>query len=218
MESLEPSAFALVMAFNHVGIACFQQGRARIAWDLFKGALEVARDEEHLRENLTPDSSNRYVRQAHYHLQNAGTYTKCSDAPSCLLRALSLNTTMEDEEWANLYLAPSPFEISMSMPLRPAIASVIFNLGLVTQLSNRESSQVIKLYQLAISLVDTAESPKLAMAILNNMAVGYAESGDTEAAQLCMFELTRVEEPNDTRIQANVHMILSAYHQVAPAA
>jgi hypothetical protein len=124
-----------VTAFNNAGVSCFEKGHHCVAWDLFKGALEVkvilekcgcdTRLEPSQNENyLQLAGKNMYIRQAEYFLSHLEQYGVMGGEESCEGR--------EHEEEQQQQSSPPPPPISFStttqfLPSTPCFVPYLFS-------------------------------------------------------------------------------------------
>jgi hypothetical protein len=210
MDSLEQAR-----AFNNAGVRCLQANKPRVAWDLFKGALEVQLAFQRTAESCgspnheTSDDAKTYVQRAQTHLQNLQAHLDpCSSSDvefSFGLRS-SMSHHLGGTEMLAGYYEPFLFTRTFHVPedvvtetartgvidsaiARMSSSTIIYNLALVDHLSNRFSAQAMSLYELASTLIAGHPCNMLGVALLNNIGVWCYENGDTNAAERCMKEL-----------------------------
>jgi hypothetical protein len=165
--------------YNNAGVDCTEAGQHRMAWDLFKGALEVKLTLERIDGSIHSIESragaNCYIAKAEAHLCSLTSWTlKDSAIFSCL--GLKTSTSMQSRE---------TWEAS---PRRES-AAIIFNLALVDHLKSRSSEQAVALYELAMTLLTGATVDLLGVALMNNIGVWCYENGDLDGSLKCMAHL-----------------------------
>jgi len=240
MEGSLKEVLDKAIAFNNTGVSCLRASQPQVAWDLFKGALEVKLAIERSSDAGTTSDSNlseTYVRRAEYHLSRIQQYV--SQSTELYERATTRKhpPPMEAirEAFYEPYLCATPFRIENSMSTstatsseafsRTASATIIFNLALVDHLYNPSSKQAASLYELATSLLVGGEIDNLGIALINNIGVYYFENGDMNAAQRCMEHLSKImpscdcfEEGELRGLQTNIRWMLNPPFTVSPAA
>lgn len=147
------------------------------------------------------------------------------------------NSVPEESRGFSPFLYPRPFEIpdggtgsSSSSELTSAV--IIFNLGLVHQRMNRNSSRAGAFYEISAALLastsDLSESAiMLKIALLNNFGVWCYENGDGANLQTCMEHLSNIVERTSVSlldqevtegIRANICWLLTPPNGGSPAA
>jgi hypothetical protein len=78
--------------YNNAGVACTEAGYHKVAWELFKGALELRlameRDGSNLNDAefvLEVQKENAYIQKAELHLRNITDYIKTIPSPSPIM-------------------------------------------------------------------------------------------------------------------------------------
>lgn len=198
-------------ALNNAGVYCLQARKAQMAWDLFKGALEVKLAIASHRSGVSKTSpvSNDYIRRAEVHLDR---FEKdCSPHPSVsstgfgeVITSGSSSPGSPIDVWYEPFLCARPFFIPDRASINDcsslndlrfdqcANAAIIFNLALIDHIHNRKSAHAISLYKLATKLMVDNKKKPLGIALINNIGVWNFENGDIDAAQRCMNHLLRI--------------------------
>lgn len=182
--------------FNNAGVDCFKAGEYRMAWDLFKGALEykLLRDNEtRLPQNSTTNShrveSNAYITRAESHLflvrSESRSQKYLDHFDQC---AYGRNRQSYDNSLYSPFLFASPIKLGLSqdMPSRKESATIIYNLAIIEHLRNRTSEQAVALYELAMTLLTGDAVDFLGIALMNNIGVWCYENNDQDSAFTCM--------------------------------
>jgi len=194
--------------FNNAGARCLEAGKAhlvKVAWDLFKGSLEVYKQFCRSPSTKTEVEPSRFeiIQRAELHLLNIeDIIAPSSDSGSPLETSREASVaSLKIGGMFHPYLLRAPFLIDetniiggIPQSARRIGASIIFNLGLVEQLRSPSSKQVIALYQLATELVGGTESGRLGIALINNIAVWCFANDDLNASQRCLEHLCRMLE------------------------
>jgi hypothetical protein len=190
--------------YNNAGVDCTEAGQHRMAWDLFKGALEVKLTLERIDGSIHSIESragaNCYIAKAEAHLCSLTSWTlKDSAIFSCL--GLKTSTSMQSREtWESFaadsslyspFLFTDPIRIGTDRKASPRreSAAIIFNLALVDHLKSRSSEQAVALYELAMTLLTGATVDLLGVALMNNIGVWCYENGDLDGSLKCMAHL-----------------------------
>lgn len=237
------------IAFNNAGVAAMGQGLLRRAWDLFKGALELnllcqvhhTNMEQSLDEAY---STNRYVKKAVEHLRSVAENSNDSEPEygitidpqriACPF-LLHLAGDCSDGHVFIPFIFASPFSIPDSPDLRARpdfprciVATVVYNLAVMSHTSNRSSPQAVALYDLATKLVDARgdHCGLLRLALINNVGVWRFENGSEDVARRCMRSVASSLTTNGQvlcqsdvdNIYKNVRLILDPPMHISPAA
>lgn len=194
--------------YNNAAVVCMQTNYFKVAWDLFKGALELHLAHEKSRADkdgsfhLTQVSKD-FIERADAHYQRCIASGMMQSCPPGLVECHG-----EDENFCHLFLFRNPINIPNNLPTPVASSfaglSIIFNIALIEQVRNPSSLQSIQLYKLAASLLTGNElEAHLEVAIMNNTGVWYHESGDTSQAEKYMRNLSRIVEslPEDSPVR-----------------
>jgi hypothetical protein len=228
---------------NNAGVDCIAAGHFKIAWDLFKGALEIKLAYERSGIAGADDgssASNSYIIKAESHYTNLDAYvppalreanaTTQSETSSLSCSGMSTRRTrLEDSEPIS-----SPFLFSHPMRIvpRPDIttrresATIIFNLALVDHLKNRHSSQAVALYELAMTLLTGDNVDLLGLSLMNNIGVWCFENGDHDGALACMAHLANfigscgsfITPEQKDGLQSNILWLMNPPFAASPAA
>lgn len=198
--------------FNNAGVDCTKAGNFKVAWDLFKGALEIKLAHERSGNGAESELelSNGYIIKAESHYANLSKYVPAvardagyesqadEEIPSSGSRsstdvdAVGTRRRLEDSEpLASPYLFSHPMRI-MPRPdttTRRESATIIFNLALVDHLKNRHSAQAVALYELAMTLLTGDNVDLLGLSLMNNIGVWCYENGDNDGALACMSHI-----------------------------
>jgi hypothetical protein len=191
------------MEYNNAGVDCTEAGRHRMAWDLFKGALEVKLTLERIDGSIHSiefrAGANCYIAKAEAHLCSLKSWTLID---SIYLRPeiRTSTSTQSRETWecfaadSSLYspfLFTDPIRIGTDRKASPRreSAAIIFNLALVDHLKSRSSDQAVALYELAMTLLTGATVDLLGVALMNNIGVWCYENGDLDGSLKCMAHL-----------------------------
>lgn len=224
-----------VVAFNNEGVAHFKAGAHAAAWDLLKGALEIHRIQasdptmthrpvcEELRSNVFYLRALEQYESRHRVSTPLGERRACPPTPKKIQILTSDSAPSSDY----LYLHTQPIALpSMDgksiAELRRSAAIVVFNMALLTQVCCRTSQEVLKRYRLASQLLGAPS--KLAVVILNNMAVWCVENDALDSARRCMEEVSEMlhtispEDSHRQEIVANILWIFDPPTMVSPAA
>ena len=209
-----------------------REGHFRIAWDLFKGALELHLSGEKRRADpyfaLSSASANFILRaQIRYHrFMDSEKRSRESDS----LRLIEEHG--EDENFCHFFLFRDPLEIPNDLQSANSSFSgliIILNLALLEHFRNPSSRQVISLYRLASSLLSgsSVDAP-LEAVILNNAGVWYQQSGDTSLAEKYMNRLSELTQGLSfdsfvatgmrDGVQFNLDWFANPRYKVSPAA
>lgn len=211
---ISADAEAKARTFNNAGVDCLNRlGLPRVAWDLFRGALEIKLTNERSNKNRIPADrsyeSNKYVRKAEFHLQSIGCSLNqtTTDANHESGQGLSMRSRLSfrDTELGKIetyepYLCSASFCIADKPAQnaqenikreRSSSASIIFNLALIEHLYSRQSSRAMSLYELATTLVVDERVGPFEIALLNNTGVCCFEKGDMVGAQRHMNRLSK---------------------------
>lgn len=228
--------------FNNAGVRCVETGEHRIAWDLFKGALEVK-----LAIERTGDAdadiqsfrnSNTYIARAEAHL----TAIKCCHEHYRFFA--SENAELETSPrlqsiaaWERFSADPSlyaPFlftdpirlGVDPNITTRRESAAIIFNLALTEHLKSRCSEQAISLYELSMTLLAGDSVDVLGISLMNNIGVWCYENGDRAGCAKCMAHLVNftnaisaeLDSEQSEGVQANILWLTHAPCSASPAA
>ena len=200
--------------FNNAGVECIAAGHHKVAWDLFKGALEIKLALERKAQadsaSLEPShQSNTYIEKAQHHLTNIESYLSnrtgaTSDLPpspststqqdpaqqrSSDRRCQRMNLPRDPLDAPFIFTHPMRLSTDREISTRKQSATIIFNLALVDHLKNRCSEQAVALYELAMTLLTGDTVDILGIALMNNIGVWCYENGDMDGALSCMGHL-----------------------------
>lgn len=200
-----------VTAFNNAGVLCFENSYNKKAWEFFKGALELKLAAERQEDILTYSNvlnSNEFVFRAESLLEALLVEERTgqpTQPPNVDEKIVGFGTPSFHEhfkeELGDIFF--SPFLYKRAFPIAERIrmnseqraryssAVVIFNLTVVEHSLNRQSVQVVPLYELAASLI-VGEAMDLLGVAINNIGVWCYENGDHDAAQRCMDHLHKL--------------------------
>lgn len=223
--------------FNNAGVDCFKAGEYRMAWDLFKGALEykLLRDNTtRLPQDTTTSShhveSNAYIERAESHLflmrSKLGSQKYLDPFGQCMC---TRNRQSYDNSLYSPFLFASPIKLgsSQDMTSRKESATIIFNLAIIEHLKNRDSEQAVALYELAMTLLTGDAVDFLGLALMNNIGVWCYENNDQDSALTCMGHVANfvvscesiVDEEAMDGLQANILWLLTnPQYTASPAA
>jgi hypothetical protein len=214
-------------AFNNAGVSFLEAGHGAVAWDLFKGALEVNLASERSRGQQASHfgESDTYIRKAESHMQNLENYSFINATNTATDSLLFEYPSMRGEGilvpldsstgcFFKPYISCRPFRIadepSNAGPSRALaseedrtmsateITTIIFNLALFDHLHRRTSNQAISLYELATTLMVGEDLCSLAVALINNIGVWCYDSGDIFGALRCMDHLSQILDGCDS--------------------
>eukprot|EP00980_Cylindrotheca_fusiformis_P007575 scaffold1580_cov116-Cylindrotheca_fusiformis.AAC.10 len=182
--------------YNNAGVDCIEAGQHRMAWDLFKGALEVKLSLELVESKAT---GNGYIEKAEKHfisLKSRMYSCESSDAGlSASTRSQSSATWESFNSDPSLY-SPFLFTDPIRLDAHPRFsakresAAIIFNLALADHLKSRRSEQAVALYELAMTLLTGTTVDFLGIALMNNIGVWCYDNGDTNGSINCMAHLS----------------------------
>lgn len=226
--------------FNNAGVQCIETGRNRIAWDLFKGALEVKLAIERTGEtNADMESyqhSNNYIARAEAHLMNLRSFPTAFDAPQEqeLLTSPRMQSIETWEKFSNdtslytpfLFTDPIMLGVDANITTRRESASIIFNLALTEHLKARCSEQAISLYEFSMTLLAGNSVDLLGISLMNNIGVWCYENGDLAGSAKCMGHLvsftsalsSELEQEHIEGLQSNILWLASPSCTASPAA
>ncbi|KAL3939327.1 MAG: hypothetical protein SGBAC_005930 [Bacillariaceae sp.] len=227
--------------FNNAGVQCIETGNNRIAWDLFKGALEVKLAIERPGEtNAGIDSyqdSNNYIARAETHLMNlrsSQTPFEYNSQQQELVTSPRMQSIETWEKFSNdnslytpfLFTDPIKLGVDANMTARRESASIIFNLALTEHLKARSSEQAISLYEFAMTLIAGETVDLLGISLMNNIGVWCYENGDLAGSAKCMGHLVRftsalsseLEQEHREGLQSNILWLASPPCTASPAA
>jgi hypothetical protein len=195
--------------FNNAGVDCIEAGHYGVAWDLFKGALEVKLAVERGEKQGLSDEcvlkmmNNSYVIKAAGHLSNLDSYlTAAVMAPTITLPPRSTDSTTSRYQQIEhvppseflyspyLYCHPIRLQEDTDSSSRRESATIIYNLALVDHMKHRCSEQAVALYELAMTLMTGDTVDILGVALVNNIGVWCYENGDIDGALTCMVHLS----------------------------
>jgi hypothetical protein len=215
--------------YNNAGVTSMRANQLVIAFDLFKGALEVQLAYE--KRCADPSFVISEVSRA---------YIACADAHHC--RMGSANNEDQDAEigeeysdcetFCNLFKFRSPVRIEeLPSPLKSSLVglTIIFNLALLEHVKNSSSKGALSLYRLADSLLTSdmnATEARLAVYILNNIGVWFFENGDMCSAEYYIGHLADPSLPMASLmsrdalagIEFNLDWFANPRYQTSPAA
>jgi hypothetical protein len=190
--------------YNNAGVDCTEAGQHRMAWDLFKGALEVKLTLERIDGSIHSIDSragaNCYIAKAEDHLCSLKSWA-LKDSAICPRPGIRTSTSTQSREtWegfaadSSLYspfLFTDPIRIGTDRRAAPRreSAAIIFNLALVDHLKSRSSDQAVALYELAMTLLTGATVDLLGVALMNNIGVWCYENDDLDGSLKCMAHL-----------------------------
>jgi hypothetical protein len=194
------------MKFNNAGVDCIEAGHHRVAWDLFKGALEVKLAVERGEKQGNSDEciletmNNSYVNKAAGHLSNLDSYlpadvimaSMITPPPPSTDSTTSRYQQIDSESLYSPYLYCHPIRLQehAGFSSRRESATIIYNLALVDHMKHRCSEQAVALYELAMTLMTGDTVDILGIALVNNIGVWCHENGDTDGALTCMGHLS----------------------------
>jgi hypothetical protein len=232
--------------FNNAGVDCIEAGYHKVAWDLFKGALEVKLAVERSglenHENLldSRSNSNSYIQKAEAHLLNLDAYlSHQGHNPNMLLppavsssqisprrRQPSGDVASDSLYTPFLFSKPLRLETNPDLSTRRESATIIFNLALVDHLKNHCSEQAVALYELAMTLVTGDVVDILGIALINNIGVWCYENGDMDGALACMGHLANfigschsfIDAEEKVGLQSNILWLMNPPFTASPAA
>lgn len=227
--------------FNNAGVRCVQIGEHRMAWDLFKGALEVKLAIERVFEaNADVQSyrnSNTYIARAEAHLTRIESSRKddkffakegeVTTSP----RMQSIATWEKFSADSSLY-TPFLFADPISLGKDPDIttrresAAIIFNLALTEHLKTRCCDQAISLYELSMTLLAGDSVDLLGISLMNNIGVWCYENGDLAGCARCMGHLvgftnalfSELDSEQREGVQSNILWLAHPPCSASPAA
>jgi hypothetical protein len=228
---------------NNAGVDCISAGHFKIAWDLFKGALEIKL--AHERSGIAgaddgSSASNSYIIKAESHYANldafvapeiqeanAMTQGETSTLPTGALSPR--RTRLEDSEpMSSPFFFSNPMRITArpDAATRRESATIIFNLALVDHLKNRHSSQAVALYELAMTLLTGDNVDLLGLSLMNNIGVWCFENGDYDGALACMAHLANfigscgsfITPEQKDGLQSNILWLMNPPFAASPAA
>lgn len=233
--------------YNNAGVDCTAAGHHRIAWELFKGALEVKlaterssltperRVEGMSRSNLSNDSS--YIQKAERHMQNLPKYVHARDdscsrlhnefsSPLHARQDARSTECLEDLYSPYLFREPMKLRHGVNLTTRKESATIIFNLALVDHLKNRCSEQAVQLYELAMTLLTGDVVDLLGIALMNNIGVWCYENGDLDGTITCMGHLASflgssggsMNQSQKEGLQSNILWLTNPTFAASPAA
>jgi hypothetical protein len=224
--------------FNNAGVECIEAGNLRMAWDFFKGALEVKLSLERttvpVPKNQEPET-NTYIEQAETHLSNLKLVE--SQHPEAALPHGIAPCAQSRQAWESFSSDPSlyppflftdPIRLGTNPEISPRkeSACIIFNLALVDHLKNRCSEQAVALYELAMSLLTGDNVDFLGIALMNNIGVWCYENGDLDGSLKCMGHLSNfvgacdseMREDQKDGLQSNILWLAIPPCAASPAA
>lgn len=202
------------LSFNNAGVFMLENGHIGVAWNLFKGSLELYRLVEGTQDQMIVDmaafSTNPYIVHADGHLKQinngliermGATRPDNSTTGNVATQAnedtneIEANTSSREVDFVfySPYIYDKGFCIPEVLSAKIGLSSaiVIFNLAMVEQLVNPTSNQAISLYELALSLLVGYPIRAFGVAILNNMGVWRFQNNDIDRAHKCMEMLAR---------------------------
>lgn len=227
--------------YNNAGVDCIEAGKHRMAWDLFKGALEVKLSLERIEETSYSIQSraggNSYIEKAERHFCNLKSRAS-QEPPIRLHQAISMSTSSQSREtWEGFssdcslyapFLFTDPIRLGMNskISLRRESAAIIYNLALVDHLKNRCSEQAVALYELAMTLMTGATVDFLGVALMNNIGVWCYENGDLDGSLRCMAHLSsfvgatgcEMRSEQKEGLQSNILWLANPPFAASPAA
>lgn len=230
--------------FNNAGVRCVETGKHRIAWDLFKGALEVKltmqRDGHAVGESdiRSYQDGNSYIVKAETHLSNLKSkHRSFQREPDEELEIATSPRLQSIETWekfsadSSLYtpfLFTDPIRLGGDCHLtaRRESAAIIFNLALTEHLKTRCSEQAISLYELSMTLVSGDSVDLLGISLMNNIGVWCYENGDMTGCARCMGHLVsfawalslELKQEQREGIQSNILWLAHPPCTTSPAA
>lgn len=187
--------------YNNAGVGCIKTAKHCIAWDLFKGALEVKlaieRTGEAYADIRSFQISNSYIARAETHLMILKSFQnelKFPPEEQVSPRIQSIETWEKYSSDASLYAPflftdPIMLGVDPNMTTKRESAAIIFNLALTEHLKARCSEQAISLYELSMTLVAGDSVDILGISLMNNIGVWCYENGDQEGCDKCMGHL-----------------------------
>jgi hypothetical protein len=194
-------------AFNNAGVVYLKSGRAEVALDLFRGALEAKLTYERSQQSDYVETNQRCVTPdclitAENHLANLPNYLVHPSPEQLELISPSRVLTETDlvpveSRGYNPYLYAQPFELpSNSTSTQLTSAIIVFNLGLVYQTMSRIAPKAAAFYEIAAALLlnegEFIETTMLRIAMMNNFGVWCYENGDGGAVRTCMEQVSMI--------------------------
>ena len=229
--------------FNNAGVRCVETGEHRIAWDLFKGALEVKLAIERTGEAHADihayRNSNMYIDRAEAHLTNikllkmdkqlmAAPQGEESETSPRLQSIATWERFSTDPSLYTPFLFTDPVVLGEdpNITTRRESAAIIFNLALTEHLKTRCSEQAISLYELSMTLLAGDSVDLLGISLMNNIGVWCYENGDLAGCAKCMGHLVNFtnalssELDRDQRegVQSNILWLAQPPFTASPAA
>ena len=185
--------------YNNAGVVYMRAGYFRVAWDLFKGALELHLAKEQKRANpdvVLSKMSEKFIQRADTWYQRLVSSDLFEDAEEKFSPMLT-SEHGEDEYFCHLFLFRDPVEIPGDIPELDKSSfsglTIILNLALLEHCRNPWSKQVVGLYKLAASLLSGKSSEAgLEIHIINNAGVWYHQNGNVSVAEKYMDRLAEI--------------------------
>ena len=191
---------------NNAGADCMRLGRVQVAWDLFKGALELhlAREKKRADPNVTlSGTAQGFISQAK-NRYNAFLSMRMANNDEVSPSAL-IDLHGDDENFCHFFIFRNPIKIPTELPSNALEGSlsaclsgliIILNMALLEHYRNPWSKQSISLYKLAASLLMTKSSMEAALhlVILNNVGIWHQQNGYISLAENYMARAAKVAE------------------------
>ena len=199
---------------NNAGVDCLEAGDHKLAWDFFKGSLEVKLAMERCGMENSADGSSRfsleeaaasnvYIQRAEDHYlrldeyltsnrDGFGSERDAEDPETSSQLQTHGSSSQSDHYFYTPFLYSRPLRLQepgIGASTRRDSATVIFNLAVVDHIRNRDSKQAIALYELAMTLLTGDPVDILGIALVNNIGVWCHENNDEEGAMGCMRNL-----------------------------
>jgi hypothetical protein len=210
--------------FNNNGVYQWALGDDESAWILFRGALEILKQQTSAFCEGTDESSfsNPFIIEANHilHCQegvflarrsqgrhaDVGEYLEAGSAMS-MVPDLHIHESAifvpDGVETMTDFDSYEEAEEKHLAKVTIVASTVLFNLGLVQHLNNQASKHAISLYQLSLSLEIPTSMLTLKIAPLNNLAILHEENDDQTSAQNLMEQLSILIEGGECEIVEN---------------
>ena len=170
-----------------------QCGQLQIAWDLFKGALELHLAHEKYRVNPNGGLSKmakNFISRAYDRYNEFISSQKNDDEK--MTPFVVTGGHGEDESFCHFFLFRDPIKIPddfLEDPIKSYLPGliIILNMAILEDYKNASSTQALSLYQLAASLLSGSSAEvQYELIIMNNLAVWHQHSGDVSVAEKYM--------------------------------
>lgn len=221
---------------NNAGVVYMRCGQFQVAWDLFKGALELhlARQKQRANSNVRPShtaeafilrAKDRYNRFVSSRMASHGETT-----PSVLIEGHG-----EDDYFCHFFLFRNPIKIPRDFredSLKACFSGliIILNMALLEHYRNPSAKQSMSLYRLAASLL-TGRSPaeaSIELIIMNNVGVWHQQNGNVSIAEKYMERAAKAAQTLSSDspftleewqgIQFNLQWFAAPRFKISPAA